>query len=200
MEHLVHHITPRTSCIAFALVCAMASSAVAQDRYAGRSHMELSFAPGWGIAIGEPNARPGCRDLYCAFDWTVPPTDEWLALTADFRIYAPENVGFVLRTGFTWGMIVVEPGAAYEIDLHSGTEGGVRLQLAGGLAIAAPFADAGFYARDALGGWAQAGIDFRTGSFFAGLAVDARAMARPEDGVAYGVITPTLRIGGEWGL
>lgn len=162
--------------------------------------MELSFAPGWGLQVNEQASTSCSGSLYCGFG-TAAPTDAWLSLVSDLRLYAPEDVGFALRIGVGWGILVIEPGAAYELDLHTGTAGGIRLQLAGGLAIAAAFADAGpGVSRDALGGWVQAGIDFRHGDFFAGVALDARAMARPGDGVAHGVFTPTIRVGGEWGL
>lgn len=185
------------------VLLALAPAAQAQDRFARRAHMELSFAPGWGFSLGEPSdsSSGSCGSLYCGFGSAPPPTDAGLSLTTDLRVLAPEGVGFALRIGVEWGVIVLEPGAAYTLDLHAGTEGGVALQLAGGVAIAAAFADVGPDAtRDALGGWTQVGVDFRHGSFFAGVALDARAMVRPGDGAAYGVITPTLRIGGEWGL
>lgn len=197
-RQLVHHAAR----IALVLVLASASSAAAQERYAGRSHMELSFTSGWGFSLGEQLApRTACGSLYCAFGTSAPPTDQWLTLGLDLRVYAPERVGFALRTAIGWGIALLEPGAAYALDLHEGTDGGVRLQVAGGLAVALPFADGGPNSSlEAVGGWVQAGVDLRVGSFFAGLALDARAMVRPSDGVAYGVLTPTLRLGGEWGL
>lgn len=199
-SHVLNPLALRASVATFLLVLALASSAGAQERHADRAHMELSFAPGWGLQVHEQASSSCSGSLYCGFG-TAAPTDAWLSLVSDLRLYAPEDVGFALRIGVGWGILVIEPGAAYELDLHTGTAGGIRLQPAGGLAIAAAFAAAGprRLPRRALRRGA-AGIDFRHGDFFAGVALDARAMARPGDGVAYGVLTSTIRVGGEWGL
>ena len=109
------------------VLLALAPAAQAQDRFARRAHMELSFAPGWGFSLGEPSdsSSGSCGSLYCGFGSAPPPTDAGLSLTTDLRVLAPEGVGFALRVGVEWGVIVLEPGAAYTLDLHAGTEGGV---------------------------------------------------------------------------
>lgn len=169
------------------LLCATASVASAQDR--SRSHrarMELALDHGLGAST---------EGMYGE-------------LSADLRIFAPEGVGAVLRTGVaTRGFSnapAVDLGIAYRLDLFALDHVGLQLDGVIGPSVAyGPFDDGNVAA---YGGWAMIHLDFWYRNMVVGLGVSAHAMLSERYGSPQGrdsailTITPTIRIGGDWGL
>lgn len=145
-----------------------------------------------------------------AFDhgYGVSTEGDYAELGADLRLWAPFGLGVVLRTGVASnGMstaAAADLGVGYRLDLVAIDH--VGLQLAGvlGPSLAhGPF-DHGKVA--AFGGFAMLHLDFWYRNFFVGVGVSAHAMVSERYAQSDGrdapilTLTPTLRIGADWGL
>ncbi|MBX3273424.1 MAG: hypothetical protein KF729_24385 [Sandaracinaceae bacterium] len=156
----------------------------------GRARMELAFDHGYGLGT----------------------EGDYLELGVDLRVHAAEGIGAVVRGGLALAPFsiayVVEAGLAYRLDLFSSEAFGVQLAVAAGPSFAyGPF-DRGEV--PALGGWAMLGLDLWHRNFLFGIGVAGHALgvlsdgggdnyAAPREGPLL-TITPTLRVGGDWGL
>ncbi len=128
--------------------------------------------------------------------------------SGDLRLFSPDGVGAVLRTGVaTRGFSnapAVELGVAYRFDLLAAEHLGLQLTGVIGPSVAyGPFDDGNVAA---YGGWAMLHLDFWYRNVVVGVGVTGHAMLgerhEQTEGRASPIlsIAPTLRIGGEWGL
>lgn len=170
---------------------ALVAPASAQDRSAtGRSRLELAFDHGYGAST----------------------EGDYAEVSVDARLYAPFGLGAVVRTGAATQLfsnaLAMDLGVAYRLDLAAGEHAGLQLALALGPALArGPFDGGEVWA---FGGWAMLHLDFWYRNFFVGLGVSGHAVWASRDGEenlegpprtgAVMTLTPTLRVGGEWGL
>jgi hypothetical protein len=165
------------------LTLCVASSATAQVRTAtGRSRMELAFDHGVGF---------GTEDMY-------------FELAGDLRVYSPFGLGVVLRAGAATQIMSIafaaEVGVAYRLDLLTTDRAGIQLGIALGPSVAyGPF-DRGSV--PAIGGWGMLHLDVWHRNIFVGIGVTGHALAPQGEQRVYPIltITPTLRVGGDWGL
>ncbi|MFK7987498.1 MAG: hypothetical protein AB8I08_15870 [Sandaracinaceae bacterium] len=156
----------------------------------GRARMELSLDHGFGFST----------------------EGEYIEVGMDLRVYAPEGVGAILRTGVATQLMtiayVADAGVAYRFDLFATDRVGLQIGLATGVSVGyGPF-DRG--EAPALGGFAMAHLDLRTRGMFFGIGVTTHALRvfGEEERNSFGdprstpvlSATPVLRIGGEWGL
>ena len=141
--------------------------------------------------------------------------DGFIELAFDLRVHAPNGLGAVLRMGgaaqIMSAAFAVDAGIAYRVELVSSDLAALQLGLALGPSVAyGPF-DRGMV--PAYGGFAMAHFDVRFSRFFVGLGVSAHALMPDGPGEQSGsrttspsrdapllALTPTLRVGGEWGL
>lgn len=169
--------------LSLALTLSVASTAAAQVRTAtGRSRMELTFDHGIGF---------GTEGMF--FEGAM-----------DLRVYAPLGLGAVLRVGAATqlmsGGFAAEVGAAYRLDLFTMERAGIQLGVALGPSVAyGPF-DRGN--APAIGGWGMLHVDVWHRNIFVGIGLTGHALASEGAQRTNPVltITPTLRVGGEWGL
>jgi hypothetical protein len=170
---------------------ALASSAHAQDRSrSGRSRMELAFDHGYGVSS----------------------EGEYAELAVDARLYAPFGLGLVVRTGLATQLfsnaVALDLGLAYRVDLVAGDHAGLQLALAaGGSAARGPFDGGDVWALGVVG---MLHLDFWYRNFFVGIGASSHALwpIRAGEDQLEGTprtdplwtLTPTIRIGGEWGL
>ena len=183
-------------------------------RLAALAALALSLLPDLAHAQARTRATTGRARMELAFDhgYGLGTEGDYLELGVDLRVYAPEGIGAVVRGGVALAPIsiayVVEAGLAYRLDLLSSEAFGVQLGLAAGPSFAyGPF-DRGEV--PALGGWAMLGLDLWHRNFFFGIGVTGHALgvlsdgggdnhAPPREGPLL-TVTPTLRVGGDWGL
>lgn len=170
---------------------ALASVAHAQDRTrTGRARMELAFDHGYGLGS----------------------EGEYAELAVDARLYAPFGLGVALRTGLATQLfsnaLAIDLGPAYRLDLVAGEHAGLQLALAAGPSVArGPFDGGDVWA---FGLFGMLHLDFWYRNFFVGLGASAHGLwpTRAGEDQLEGTprtdpiwtFTPTIRIGGEWGL
>lgn len=167
-----------------------ASAQIRAQSTTGRARMELSFDHGFG-----PSSE-----------------GDVLELGMDLRVYAPEGVGAIVRTGVATQLMNIayatDLGAVHRFDLFADDRVGLQLAWAGGMTVAyGPF-DRGDV--PGLGGFAALNLDLRSRGMFFGVGASGHALAvlGPEDDPIDGnarrapllSLVPFLRIGGEWGL
>lgn len=169
----------------------LAEPAHAQDRTrTGRSRVELAFDHGYGFGT----------------------EGDFAELSVDARLYAPFGLGVALRAGVASRLfsnaVGVDLGLAYRLDLSAGEHAGLQLALTLGPSVArGPFDGGQVWA---FGGWAMVHLDFWYRNFFVGVGASGHAMwadRMGENGLegaprtdALMTLTPTIRVGGEFGL
>ena len=169
--------------LSLALTLSVASVAGAEVRTAtGRSRMELTFDHGLGF---------GTEGMF-------------FELATDLRVYAPYGLGAVLRLGGAAQLMSIgwaaEVGVAYRVDLFTMERAGIQLGIALGPSVAyGPF-DRGSV--PAIGGWGMLHLDVWHRNIFVGIGVTGHALAPEGEQRTNPIltVTPTLRVGGEWGL
>jgi hypothetical protein len=130
-------------------------------------------------------------------------------LAMDFRVWAPEGLGVIVRTGAATNLwstaFAADLGFGARLDLERGARGGLQLALG----IGATYARGPFDGEvDALGGFGTASLELWHDNWFLGLGATAHALAAlaadeneptREDPLIW-TLAPMLRMGGDWGL
>jgi hypothetical protein len=165
----------------------LATSAHAEPRSTtGRSRLELALDHGYGFGT----------------------EGDFLEIGTDFRVHGPNGVGAALRVGVATTIVaiatVAEVGASFRFDLIERERWGLQLAAALGPTIAVGPFDGGRVT--AIGGWSLVHLDLWVGVMFVGIGASGHALWSERHDQYEGrsepilTITPTLRVGFDWGV